>query len=66
MEGSRIPKKILYMNLERTRLKGRPFLVCLSTSLFPNSYIIWQDEVREDRRIVGGKGWKERLYDREK
>jgi len=25
----------------------------------------WQDEVREDGRIVGGKGWKERVYKRE-
>jgi hypothetical protein len=22
----------------------------------------WQDEVREDGRLVGGKGWKERVY----
>jgi len=39
------------MNLE-TRLRGRP----------RNR---WQDEVREDGRIVGGEGWKERLYNRE-
>jgi hypothetical protein len=25
----------------------------------------WQDEVREDGRIVGGEGWKEKLYNRE-
>jgi len=25
----------------------------------------WQDEVREDGRLVGGKGWKERVYNRE-
>jgi len=37
------PKKVLYMNLETTRLRGRP----------RNR---WQDEVREDGRIVGGKG----------
>jgi hypothetical protein len=43
--------KVLYMNLEM-RLKGRP----------RNR---WQDEVREDGRLVGGKGWKERVYDRE-
>jgi hypothetical protein len=24
-----------------------------------------QDEVREDGRLVGGKGWKERVYNRE-
>jgi len=35
-----------------TRLRGRP----------RNR---WQDEVREDERLVGGKGWKERVYNRE-
>jgi hypothetical protein len=52
MEENRIPKKLLYMNLETTRLRGRP----------RNR---WQDEVREDGRLVGGKGWKERVYNRE-
>jgi hypothetical protein len=42
LEGNRIPKRVLYMNLETTRLKGRP----------RNR---WQDEVREDGRIVGGE-----------
>jgi len=46
MEGNRIPKRVLYINLGMTRLRGRP-------------RNIWQDEVREDRRIVGGKGWQE-------
>ena len=50
MEENRIPKKVLYMNLEM-RLRGRP----------RNR---WQDEVREDGRLVGGKGWKERVYNR--
>jgi hypothetical protein len=40
MEENRIPKRVLYMNLETTRLKGRP----------RNR---WQDEMREDGRIVG-------------
>ena len=40
------------MNLETTRLRGRP----------RNR---WQDEVREDGRLVAGKGWKERVYNRE-
>ena len=40
------------MNLETTRLRGRP----------RNR---WQDEAREDGRLVGGKGWKERVYGRE-
>jgi len=52
MEGNRIPKKILYINLETTRLRGRP----------RNK---WQYEVREDRKLVGGKGLKERAYNRE-
>jgi hypothetical protein len=25
----------------------------------------WQDEAREDGRLVGGKGWKERVFNRE-
>jgi hypothetical protein len=49
MEESRIPKRELYMcmNLETTRLRGRP----------RNR---WQDEVRENGRIVGGGGWQEK------
>ena len=49
---NRIPKIVLCMNVETTRLRGRP----------RNR---WQDEVRENGRIVGGKGWKERVYNRE-
>ena len=52
MEDNRIPKKVLYMNLETSRLKGR-------------TRNRWQNEVREDGRIVGGKGWKGRLFNRE-
>jgi hypothetical protein len=52
MEENRIPKTVLYMNLEKTRLGGRP----------SNR---WQDEVREDRRIVGGEGWQEKVCNRE-
>jgi len=37
------------MNLGTTRLRGRP----------RNK---WQDEVREDERIVGGKGWEEKVH----
>jgi hypothetical protein len=44
MEGNRIPKTVSYMNLESTRPRGRP----------RNR---WQDEVREDGRIVGGEEW---------
>jgi hypothetical protein len=52
MEENRIPKIVLYMNLETTRLRGRP----------RNRR---QDEVREDGRIVGGEEWQENLYNRE-
>jgi hypothetical protein len=52
MEENRTPKKALYMNLEATRMRGRP----------RNG---WQDEMREDGRLVGGKGWKERVHIRE-
>jgi hypothetical protein len=40
------------MNLEATSVRGRP----------RNR---WQDEVREDERLVGRKRWKERVYNRE-
>jgi hypothetical protein len=46
------PKKYSYMNLEATRVTGRP----------RNR---WQDKVREDGRLVSGKGWKERVCNRE-
>jgi len=52
MEGNRIPKRVLYMNLGTTRLRGRP----------RNS---WQDGVREDGRIVGGDGWQGKVYNRQ-
>ena len=52
MEENRIPQKALYMNLETMRLRGRP----------RNK---WQDNVREDGRLVCEKGWKERVYNRE-
>jgi hypothetical protein len=51
MEEKRIPKRVLYMNLEtipRGRTRNR-----------------WQDKVREDGRIVGGEEWQEKVYDRE-
>ena len=51
MEGNRIPKKELYMNLG-TRLGVRP----------RNKR---HDEVREDGRLVGGEWWKEKVYNRE-
>jgi transcription termination factor 2 len=52
MEESRIPKRILYMNLGTTILRGRP----------RNR---WKDEVREDGKIVGGQGWQEKVHNRD-
>jgi hypothetical protein len=52
MEENRIPKTVLYMNLETTRPRGRP----------RNR---WQDEVTEDGRIVGGEEWQEKVYNTE-
>ena len=40
------------MNLEKTSLRGRP----------RNR---WQNEVREDGRIVGGEEWQEKVHNRE-
>jgi len=52
MEGNSILKRVLYMNLGATRLRGRP----------RNR---WQDEVREVGRIVGGEWWQEKVHNRE-
>jgi hypothetical protein len=45
MEGNRIHKRVLYMSLGEKRLRGRPRYK-------------WQDEVRENGRLVGRKEWK--------
>jgi len=54
VEENRIPKKVLRvnMNLGTTRWRGRP----------RNR---WQDEVREDGRIVDGERWQEIVHNRE-
>jgi hypothetical protein len=52
MEENGITQRVLYMNLETTRLRGRP----------RNRR---QDEVREDGRIVGGEGFQEKVCNRE-
>jgi hypothetical protein len=52
VEGNRIPKRVLYMNLETTRPRGR-------------LTYRWKDEAREDGRKVGGEEWQEKLYNRE-
>jgi hypothetical protein len=49
---NKFPKRVLYMSLGTTRLRGRP----------RNR---WQDEVREDGRIVGVEGWQEKVHKRE-
>jgi hypothetical protein len=51
MEDNRIPQRNKYMILGKTRLRYKP----------RNR---WQDDVREDGRLVGGKVWKERVYNR--
>ena len=53
MEENRIPRRVLYVNLGTTKLRGRP----------RNR---WQDEVREDGRIVGGEGWQEKVRNRDR
>jgi hypothetical protein len=45
-------KGLLHMNLGTTRLRGRP-------------RSRWQDEMREDGRIVGGEEWQEKVRNRE-
>ena len=52
MEENRIPKGVLCMNLGTMGLRGR-------------TRNRWQDEVREDGRIVGGEGWQEKVHNRE-
>jgi hypothetical protein len=48
VEGNRVHKRVLYMNLESTRPRNR-----------------WQDEVREDGRIVVGEEWQGKICNRE-
>ena len=52
MVENRILKRVMYMNLGTTRLRGRP----------RNR---WQDDVREDGRIVGEEGGQEKVHNRE-
>jgi hypothetical protein len=52
MEENKIPRRVLYMNLGTTRLRGRP----------RNR---WQYEVREDGRIVGEE-CQEKEHNRER
>ena len=52
MEGNRIPKSVLDMNLGTTILRG-------------GTRNRWQDVVREDGRIDGGEEWQEKVHNRE-
>jgi hypothetical protein len=52
MEENRIPERVLSMQLEATRPRGRP----------RNR---WQDKVSEDGSIVGREEWQGKVYDRE-
>jgi hypothetical protein len=52
MEENRIPIWVLYMNLVTRRLRDTP----------RNT---WQDEVREEWRIVDGVEWEEEVYNRQ-
>jgi hypothetical protein len=45
-------ERVLYMNLETRKPRGRP-------------RNMWQDEVRENGRMVGGEEWQEKVYDGE-
>jgi hypothetical protein len=54
MEENRIPKRVLYVNLESTRPRGRP-------RSRPRNR--WKEVVRKDFRLVGGEKWREKLYD---
>jgi hypothetical protein len=52
MVESKIPKRVLYMNLKSTRPRGRP----------RNRR---QNKVREEGRIAGGEEWQEKVYNRD-
>jgi hypothetical protein len=52
MEQNIIPTRVLHINWETKRPRGRP----------KNRR---QDEVQEDGRTVGGEEWQEKVYDRE-
>jgi hypothetical protein len=51
MEENGVPKRVLYMNLRTMKLRGRP----------RNR---WQDEVREDGKIVGVEVWQDKAHNR--
>jgi hypothetical protein len=52
MEENRIPKRVLYMNFDTTRVRG-------------GSRNRWKNEVKEGGRIVVGEGWQGKVYNRQ-
>ena len=50
-EENRIPIRVLYINLETTRLRRRQRKRC-------------QNEVKQNVRLVGGEGWNGKLHKR--
>jgi hypothetical protein len=50
--GRKIPKRVLYMNLGTTRLRGRPRKR-------------WHVEMRDDGRTDGREEWQEKVQNRE-
>ena len=52
MQKNRIPKKVLYMNLETTWMRGR-------------ARNRWQDKAKKDGRLASGIGWRERVHNRQ-
>ena len=53
MEDDRMPKNIFIQELERTRRRGRPWKG-------------WREEVERDLQVLGVRGWRELVIDREK
>jgi hypothetical protein len=53
MEDDRMPKKIFTQELEGTRRRGR-------------SRKGWREEVERDLQVLGVRGWRELVIDREK
>jgi hypothetical protein len=53
MEEDRMPKKIFTQELEGTRRRGKPRKG-------------WREEPERDLQVLGAKGWRELVIDREK
>ena len=53
MEDDRMPKNIFIQELEGTRRRGRPWKG-------------WREEAERDLKVLGVRGWRELVIDREK